>query len=107
MQAQTHRSLHRVSSACSLSMGTEILMIVWVTAACVCVDYMPVPNTQSVFSNACTCEFSRGINTHMCECLSLVRIGVYVSTQTLVNPHWAGPSVIAHLAPDSTPEISE
>ena len=31
-------------------------------------------------------------------------IGQYVSTQTLVDPHWAGPSVVAHLAPDSTPD---
>ena len=29
---------------------------------------------------------------------------VHVSTQTLVNPHWAGPSVIVDLAPDSTPD---
>ena len=29
---------------------------------------------------------------------------VHVSTQTLVNPHWVGPSVVAHLAPDSTPD---
>ena len=28
---------------------------------------------------------------------------VHVSTLTLVNHHWAGPSVIAHLAPDSMP----
>ena len=28
----------------------------------------------------------------------------YVSTQMLVINHWAGPSVIAHLAPDSMPD---
>ena len=32
----------------------------------------------------------------------IVQIGEYVSTQTLVNHQWAGPSVIAHLTPDST-----
>ena len=31
-------------------------------------------------------------------------MGEYVSTQMLVIHHWAGPSVIAHLAPDSTPD---
>ena len=34
-------------------------------------------------------------------------MGEYVSTQTLVIHHWAGPSVIAHLAPDSTPDRAE
>ena len=28
---------------------------------------------------------------------------VHVSTLMLVNHHWAGPAVIAHLAPDSMP----
>ena len=37
----------------------------------------------------------------------LRQMGEYVSTQTLVINHWAGPSVIAHLAPDSTPDRAE
>ena len=36
-----------------------------------------------------------------------VKIGEYVSTQTLVDHQWAGPSVIAHLAPDSMPDKAE
>ena len=43
-------------------------------------------------------------------CISLllcVWMGEYISTQTLVIHHWAGPSVIAHLAPDSTPDRAE
>ena len=31
----------------------------------------------------------------------------YVSTQMLIIRHWAGPSVIAHLASDSTPDRAE
>ena len=31
-------------------------------------------------------------------------MGEYVSTQTLVIHRWAGPSVVAQLAPDSTPD---
>ena len=31
-------------------------------------------------------------------------MGEYVSTQTLVIHQWAGPSVVAQLAPDSTPD---
>ena len=37
----------------------------------------------------------------------LVRMGEYVSTQTLVIHQWAGPSVTAQLAPDSTPDRAE
>ena len=32
---------------------------------------------------------------------------VHVGTQTLVIHQWAGPSVIAHLAPDSTPDRAD
>ena len=39
--------------------------------------------------------------------LLLVMMGEYVSTQTLVIHQWAGPSVIAQLAPDSTPDRAE
>ena len=31
----------------------------------------------------------------------------YASTQTLVIHQWAGPSVVAQLAPDSTPDRAE
>ena len=34
-------------------------------------------------------------------------MGEYVSTQTLVIHQWEGPSVVAQLAPDSTPELNE
>ena len=34
-------------------------------------------------------------------------LGEYASTQTLVIHQWAGPSVIAQLAPDSTPDRAE
>ena len=34
-------------------------------------------------------------------------MGEYVSTQTLVIHQWAGPSVVAQHAPDSTPELNE
>ena len=34
-------------------------------------------------------------------------MGEYVSTLMLVDPHWAGPSVVAYLAPDSTPDKAE
>ena len=34
-------------------------------------------------------------------------MGEYVSTQTLVIHQWAGPSVVAQLAPDSTSELNE
>ena len=35
------------------------------------------------------------------------KMGEYASTQTLVIHQWAGPSVIAQLAPDSTPDRAE
>ena len=34
-------------------------------------------------------------------------MGEYVSTQMLVIHQWAGPSVVAQLAPDSTPDRAE
>ena len=37
----------------------------------------------------------------------LVQMGEYVSTQMLVIHQWAGPSVVAQLAPDSTPDRAE
>ena len=35
------------------------------------------------------------------------QMGEYVSTQTLVIHQWAGPSVVAQLAPDSMPDRAE
>ena len=35
------------------------------------------------------------------------QMGEYVSTQTLLIHPWAGPSVIAHLTPDSTPDRAD
>ena len=37
----------------------------------------------------------------------VIRMGEYVSTQTLVIHQWVGPSVIVQLAPDSTPDRAE
>ena len=39
--------------------------------------------------------------------VSMVQYGRVRSTQTLVIHQWAGPSVIAKLAPDSTPDRAE
>ena len=50
----------------------------------------------SVYSVEC-----RGFESHPRQ------MGEYVSTQTLVIHQWAGPAVIAHLAPDSTPDRAE
>ena len=36
-----------------------------------------------------------------------VQMGEYVSTQTLVIHQWAGPSVVAQHAPNSTPDRAE
>ena len=37
----------------------------------------------------------------------LAKMREYASTQTLVIHQWAGPSVVAQLAPDSTPDRAE
>ena len=50
------------------------------------------------------CLLSFCVYLFSCVC---VWMGEYVSTQTLVIHHWAGPSVIAHLAPNSTPDRTE
>ena len=58
--------------------------------------------------DAVTCvEHYYSMSTEVYGVLLYAKMGEYVSTQTLVIHHWVGPSVIAHLAPDSTPDRAE
>ena len=72
-----------------------------------------MPNPVSNGRKALKCDIVlETLTKHPALCkydqtISFVESAEYVSTQILVNPHWAGPSVIVDLAPDSTPDKAE
>ena len=58
------------------------------------------------FTCTCTCTRTQEA-AYKHVIVTKAQMGEYVSTQTLVIHQWAGPSVVAQLAPDSTPDRAE